>query len=205
MGLKAVQVDVRVGGIGIAPENLVAALAEGARAALAEVQASHQAPKTFVRYVNGREGASEESVILPGPILYNFSWLPEVAEYALAFARARSPVKSGRFRDSWFAMVNGAAVSDLTSIPPDAELIITNDQPYSRKIETGHMHMSVPPGIVEDTRQALMARFGNLITVQRKFISLGGAYVLKTPGRRRKSQVGRDLSYPAVVINTRQF
>lgn len=200
---QAFERELRVATAGLEPDAISKLLAQTAREALAEAQSSRAAPATYVKAVNGRLGASEESVIPPGPIVYDFSWLPEIAEYALAFAEERSPVLSGRYKKSWFAMVNGAFTRDLAAIPPDAELIITNDQPYSRKIEVGHMKMRVPPGIVEDTRQAVMRRFGNVVTAQKRFISLAGAYTLRRGAGRRDRAAGRALSYPALVITMR--
>lgn len=201
--LRAFERELKVATAGLQPPAIAKLLAKTAREALAAAQSSGEAPKGFIRYVNGREGAAEESVTPPGPIVYVFSWLNEVAEYALAFAEARSPVLSGRFRQSWFAMVNGARWAPGTAIPPDAELVVANDQPYARKVEIGHMKMRVPPGIVEDTRQAVMRRFGNVIVAQKRFIPLAGAYTLKRGARRKDRTTGRALSYPALVVSQR--
>lgn len=195
--------ELRVATAGLQPQAIAKLLAETARKALADAISSGEAPNNYVRAVNGRVGVSEDHVIPPGPILYTFNSLPDVAEYALAFAMARSPVKSGRFKRSWFVMVNGRMIFDPQSIEIDAEVILTNDQPYSRKIETGHMTMRVPPGIVEDTRQAVMRRFGNIVTAQKRFISLSGAYVLRRGGKRRDRTRGHELLYPALVVSLR--
>lgn len=192
--------ELRLASVGLAPDVLRKQLAAFAKSELAKVQASGEAPKHYVRAVNGRVGAPEESVQLPGPIVYSFNVLPDVAEYALAFARERSPVKSGRFKRSWFVMVNGRETRNLESIPLEAECILTNSQPYSRKLEVGAMHARVPPGIVEDTRQAVMRRFGNIVTAQKRFIPLSGAYVLRRENRRKDRTSGKQLLYPALVI-----
>lgn len=192
--------ELRVATAGLEPAAISKLLAQTARKALADAQRAGEAPAKYVRSVNGRIGAAEESVVAPGPIIYQFDWLSEIAEYALTFARERSPVRSGRYKRSWFAMVNGRHVTDFSQIPPDAELVIVNDVPYARKVEVGAMKMRVPPGIVEDTRQAVMRRFGNLITARRAFIDLSGAYILKTDGGRKGRRAGDPLTYPAVVI-----
>lgn len=199
---QAFERELRLAGAGLAPDVLRKQLAAFAKQELTKVQASGEAPQHYVRAVNGRIGAPEESVELPGPIVYSFNVLPGVAEYALAFAKARSPVLSGRFKRSWFVMVNGAQITNLESIPLDGELILTNDQPYSRKIEIGAMKMRVPPGIVEDTRQAVMRRFGNIVTAQKRFIPLSGAYILRREGRKDRTS-GRQLLYPALVVALR--
>jgi hypothetical protein len=196
--------DLKVATAGLEPEAISALLAKTARAALAKAQAAGEAPANYVRSVNGRIGAAEESVVPPGPIVYSFQWWPEIVTYALAFAEARSPVLSGRFKASWFVLVNGSQVTDFDEILFDAEVILTNDQPYARKLEIGRIRARVPPGIVEDTVSAVRRRFGDIISAQRKFINLAGAYRLKTSsGRRRDRQVGRVISYPAAVMTMR--
>jgi hypothetical protein len=87
--------ELRIATAGLEPEAIAKFLAQTARQELSDAQASGEAPASFVRYVNGREGVPEEQVKAPGPILYVFSSLAEVAEYALAYAEERSPVKSG--------------------------------------------------------------------------------------------------------------
>jgi hypothetical protein len=201
--LRAFERELKIATAGLEPQAINKLLAQTAHQALEEAQSAGEAPSSFIRYVNGREGVAEESVEAPGPIVYVFSWLNEVATYALAFAEERSPVLSGRFKSSWFVLVNGSLWGG-EDIPPDPEIILTNDQPYARKIEIGRMVMRVPPGIVEDTRQAVMRRFGNVIQAQKRFIPLAGAYTLKTSsGRRKDRQAGRELSYPALVISQR--
>ena len=202
MGLRAVQRDVRIvpNGFGFDPKFLASELAKTAKEELAKAQASGAAPRSYAKYVNGREGVDEEKVILPGPIVYQFEWLTEVARYALTFARARSPVASGRFSRSWFLMVDGAEVKSINQIPVGSEIIITNDQPYVRKIEVGAMRMRVPPGIVEDMRQAVQRRFGNTVIARKTFIDLAGGYILRRPPKK-----GQALTYPALVVVARTF
>lgn len=200
---QAFERELKLATAGLDPANISKLLAQFAKQELAKVQASGEAPEHYVRAVNGRIGAPEESVVPPGPIVYSFNVLPEVAEYALAFAKERSPVKSGRFKRSWFVMVNGAQTSDLENIPIDSECILVNDQPYARKVEIGAMVMRVPPGIVEDARQAVMRRFGNIVTAQKRFIPLSGAYTLRRASRRKDRGSGKQLLYPALVIRLR--
>lgn len=199
--------DLRVATAGLEPEAIKALLAKTARAALAEAQAARQFPSSYVRSVNGRVGATEESVQPPGPIVYTANWWSEVLKYGIGFAEDRSPVKSGRFKRSWFVLANGSLATDYEALPLGAETIITNDQPYARKIEVGHMKMSVPPGIVEDLVLALRRKFGDLLNIRRTFISLEGAHRLQnsSKGRRRHAATrsGRPLTYPAAVISMR--
>jgi hypothetical protein len=193
--------DIKVATAGLEPEAIAALLAKTARAALAEAQASGEFPDSYVTSVNGRVGVQIESVTPPGPIVLTGLWWPEILSYGVAFAAERSPVRSGRYRRSWFVMANGSQASDYAAIPLAAECIITNDQPYSRRIEVGRQRVNVPPGIVEDLVSALRRRFGDLISVQRKFINLEGSYRLK--GGRRPRRGEHVVTYPAAIINMR--
>jgi hypothetical protein len=204
---QAYERELRLATASLAPEKMAQELAAFAKRELAKVQSEGLAPKAYVRSVNGRIGAPEESVILPGPIVYDFSWFSEIVPYALDYAREHSPVGTppedphpGLYKSSWFAMVGGEVTEDYDDIPPDAEVVITNDVPYARKIEIGAMRMRVPPGVVEQTRLAVMRRFGNIISAWKRFISLAGAYQLR---RGRGGRRDQSLRYPALIISQR--
>ena len=191
-------------------------LAQFARAKLTELQDNGQAPAHYERYVNGRHGAAEESVILPGPIVYEFSWLPEILIYAKTFAIRISPEDSGDYKRAWAVLMNGGLIEDYSAIPPDAEVVLVNYVPYARKVDVGAMRMRVPPGIIEATRQAVMRRFGNVVTAERKFINLHGnisskwevPYILQKGSQRRgradkDRKKGTELTYPCLVMRMR--
>lgn len=208
--------DLQLATAGIAPENIAKELAAFAKAELARAIHEGEGSDQYERYVNGRLGAPEESVQPPGPIVYDFLWWRPVLEFALQTLIKRSPEKSGRYKQSWFVMIrDGGRVQNLDAIPINATVIICNDQPYSRKIDVGHMRMPVPPGVVEDARKAIMGRFGNMVTVKRMMIQLPNGYVLKGHFRRgyrphaRKrlrsdTEAGAQMTYPALVLSMRE-
>ncbi len=198
----------------ISPENLAKELAAFARTSLREAISEGEASDIYEKFVNGRSGVEEEQVVPPGPIVYLFQWWTDIIEFGLRTLIDRSPEQSGSYKQSWFAMVNGAVVSDYTRIPIEAQVVLTNNQPYSRKIEVGHMHMSVPPGVVEDCRRVVMRRYGNLIDVKATMITLPGGYILKgrftrgvRPHARRKlrkdTMAGAQMTYPSLVLTMR--
>lgn len=206
--------DVELATAGIAPGAVNAALAQFARQELAASIMNGDGSPIYDRYVNGVEGADENTVVAPGPIVYVFHWWTEVIEFALKTLVERSPVKTGRYRRSWFVFVNGSRVQDYTKIPIGSQVFITNDQPYSRKIDTGFMKMSVPPFVVDDARKIVMGRFGNLVTAQRRMIRLPNPYILKGVFKRgirqysrRKLQkdtmAGAEMTYPSLMIEMR--
>lgn len=206
--------DLQLATAGIAPENVARELAEFAKAELADAIGRGEGSPVYDRYVNGALGAPESAVVPPGPILYDFIWWQEIVALALQYLVERSPVRSGRYKRSWLVMVDGRPAPDPAGIPLDAEVIIVNDQPYSRKVDVGHMKMSVPPHIIEDARQAVMRIFGNMLTARRTLVELPGGYVLKgrfhkgagasaRKGLRKDTQAGQPMTYPALVLAMR--
>lgn len=203
--------DLQLATAGIAPEKVAAALASYARAELAKAIQSGEGSERYDKFVNGRAGAAEETVVAPGPIFYRFRWWREVIEFTLQSLVERSPDKSGKYKQSWFVMTPGGRVKNFNDIPINATIIFCNDQPYSRKIDVGHMQMSVPPGVVEAVRKMVMAKFGNMVTAKRTMIPLPGGYVLKGRFRRgfrpfarkklrRDTMAGARMVYPALVL-----
>ncbi len=197
---------------GMEPQNIARELAAFARSELSKAIQEGEGSERFNRYVNGRLGAREESVVPPGPILYVFQWWREIVEFALQTAVERSPEKSGDYKKSWFVMTPGGVIKSFDEIPINSVVILTNNQPYARKIDVGHMKMSVPPGVVEDVRKRVMARFGNIVNAKRTMIPLPGGYILKgrfrrgyRPFARTKlrpdTQAGARMTYPALVLS----
>lgn len=204
--------DIQLATEAIAPENVAKELAALARSELSKAIQEGEASDRYDRYVNGNHGASEDSVVPPGPILYVFHYWTEIIEFSLQSLIERSPEKSGDYKHSWFVMTPGGRVSSFDDIPIASTVIITNDRPYSRKIDVGHMQMSVPPGIVEDIRKQVMSRFGNIVTAKRILMPLPNGYILKGVFRRGHRQharkklrpdtvAGAAMTYPALVLN----
>src|SRR5215207_9931853 len=174
---------------GLTGPEATAKLAAFARVKLAEaIQTGFGSPQ-YEKFVNGRKGAAEESVRMPGPILYVFSWLDEVVELALETLRDRSPVgppERGHYMDSHEVLIGGIIVATSANpasirgidIPPRAEVIISNSMPYSRKIEVGAMKMSMPPRVYEQARQTVLRTYKQLVTCDIRFITRNDGYTL---------------------------
>ncbi len=155
---------------------------------------------SYVIETDGHRASSEDSVRPYGVIVYLIQRLSQAGSYAIKTAREMSPVESGRYRKSWFLLVDGVEVSE-NNIPENArELILTNDQPYSRKIERrGARLQGVPPGIVERVRQAVLRQYKNSVDIDIRYITLATGYKLKKPLRRR-GRAEHELTYPALAI-----
>lgn len=184
-----------------------ARLADYARESVAALIAEGRASRDYTRFVDGREGAPESSVDgNRGVISYLFSYVAEAAVFALSFLRARCPVGTGRYRDSFVVAVNGrpipAAALNPANIPPGAEICIYNSQPYSRKIDVQmagktRLRFSVPPGEFDDAARAVRQRFGNTMDARRVYnLNIPGQYILK-----RGANAGSPVQSPALILS----
>ena len=153
---------------------------------------------TVEQTVDGRKGAALASVRIGGHIRFDFSYLREMALFALEVLRGFAPVDSGAYRDAFFASVDGKQ-ADPRTIPEWARVVvITNDVPYARKIQVGAKGFKVHAGLFDRAAKAVRSRYSNVTNVDVKFIKFAGGYVLRKP---RKA--GDTLSYPALQIATR--
>lgn len=168
------------------PEALQKELAAFARKSVAEVIAAGQAPAEYQKFVNGREGAAEETVEFPGPIVYLFSNWKIAIQTAIEELQRRVPHRTGRYAGSFVVIVNGRATMDFSGIPPKSEVVIINRQPYTRKMETGAngtgaRHFDLSKG-------AFNRRFAGVFNAQVVFLNVTGGiaqgvpYILKGAG-----------------------
>lgn len=214
--------------VSVMPPNAEKEFAAFARRCLADTLASGQVAPMYDRYVNGQLGRSEEQVKLPGKIIYIFhSWKPAI-ELAIEELRRRiptGPARNGHYRDSFIVAVGGHRVTDFQSIPIDAEVLIFNPEPYTRKLQTrpgtGFRHF-------DSARRILNTQFKGLFSAELQFLNISGGidqrvpYILKggTPlvaakqnnhssafrlglshlRRRKDREAGAALSYPTLVI-----
>jgi hypothetical protein len=153
--------ELRLATADLEPEAINAALAQFAKKSLAEVISAGRASSRYERYVNGRQGAPEEAVEAPGPIVYEFSFWEPIITFAIDEITRRSPKKSGRFARSFVVLANQKPVTDYASISPEAEVIITNVQPYIRKVEAGVVGGQKRFFVFDGTKRALARQFGN--------------------------------------------
>jgi len=206
------------------------ALAGFAKKAVADLVREGRAGESFRVFVDGRSNAPEETVKGDGTgvILYEFSYAGEAAAFALAYLRRRAPLRSGRFRDSFFVSVNGrmirAADFDARKVPANATVFVGNTQPHNRKAdvqEVGNARQastyrrlgySVPPNMYADAARAVSRRFGNMLTATRvRDVTFPGKYRLQNAQRRltgkRAGTVlrggGDYVESPALRIATR--
>src|SRR3546814_12451062 len=109
----------------VTPPELQRLQARVARETLAEHLATLPRRPPVKTIVDGRAGASEDSVKAYGRIRYEFGFLQEIAPLALEHARKVSPLDSGRYRDSWLVLADGAPV-DADAVPDETAEQVQN-------------------------------------------------------------------------------
>lgn len=227
-GFELFDRDLRVATAGMGPEEINRAVVAFARKELQRVIAEGRASPQYERFVNGIQGAPEESYKAPGAIVYEFTNWPLVIGAALEELQKRSPRRSGRFAASFIVISGQRIITDFSRIDSGSEVIIVNFQPYTRKAEAGLLKQ--PRRYVFDgTKRALNARFNGAFKAETRFLNISTGvhpeipYILKgrvkvraavqnnrssafRAGRaflsaRKDTAAGQPLTYPAVVIN----
>lgn len=176
-----------------------------------------EASPNYDTFVNGRKGAPETSVTLPGPIVYRFSYWRPIIGFAIDRLIEGSPVGVGRragthYRDQWKVLSNGEYFPQdkWGDIPIENDVVIVNTKPYHRKIETGFQTTKGYQLLIR-TRRAVMARFSEIMSVRYVHVTIPDPYVLKGHFRRGvrakartklrlDTQRGSEMKYPAIVL-----
>lgn len=210
--LQSLARDLQLATAGIAPDKIATALAAFARTELAKTIADGTGSPNYDRFVNGRPGADEDSVVPPGPIVYVFNWWGDVVTFALQVLIDLSPEESGDYKHSWIIRADGQPVTDPKSINVASIVEITNDSDYHRSIVVGHKKYRLGHQNIEATRQKVNSVYGNMITARSTMIQLPGGYVLKGRFRRghrkyarRKLRAdvgaGTAMTYPTLQLS----
>ena len=215
----------------LSPEAMARQFATIARGRRDDAIRSGEASKDFRTFVDGREGAREETTRPGGAVVYKFNVMGLVVRRALEELVKASPDDSGDFKRAWTVSVNGRPWrGNYDDIPNDADVIIVNPLPYSRKIEVGAMTISVPAHPIERVRQKMLRTFKSMY-FEKTFVVLPSSFAFgdyETPyvlqGRQRvvaaklnrrsrafrqgrmtlagraDTQRGQKLTYPALTI-----
>lgn len=204
------------------PEVIRREFAAFAKTSVADLVSSGQASPLYDRYVNGRPNLPEEAVELPGLIVYEFVNWPLVINAALEELQNRAPRNWSRFQSSFIVIAGQRVVTDFKQIPAGAEVIITNAQPFVRKVEAGIMR--VPQNHVFDgARRVMSSRFTGSFSFVTRWLNIASGvhplipYILKgdynhrrnaaiaagQPRQRRRKDrdAGMPITYPAIIIN----
>ncbi len=153
-------------------------------------------PKTVT--VNGREDDTLSNIDPDhGIIIAEWQLALDVIAWIGMTLKQRSPVLSGRYRDS-HTLYADSIEADLDKPPLAQEYIFLNPLPYARKIEIGKTEsgrdfvISVPNQIYERTANDAQAKFGNIAKIRFTYqAAIGG---------RIASKHGKDDRVPAIVV-----
>jgi hypothetical protein len=196
--------------------ELQADVASYAAQAIAEVDQANRrilgrsAPPTVT--VDGRAGVGLGQVNLAhGVIVADWALVGDVLAWIGETLRQRSPVLSGRYRDSHTLFADGVEVEIGGAVPQASEYVFLNPLPYARKIEIGTTRsgrafvIQVPNRIYERTAADAQARFGNVANIKDSYRAPFAGAILKYvpvrgPVSRAASQFERAQRVPAIVV-----
>lgn len=183
----------------LSPEQQAARLAAFAKRDLAQRIARGEAPPVYRRFVDGREGAAEETVRAGGAILYRFQALGQAALFGLDYARAASLPSSVKFKAGFFFSVRGRMIRpesfDPQKVDADVkELFLLNNLPFQRQVSdgwAGTRQVDYHPAEKEFWTQTMRA-------IRRRYPQLDADYVARMlfPGQWRYKRPGRNQGKP---------
>ena len=143
----------------------------------------------FDTFVNGQPGEIDD-ITFPGNITFVFRWAMPLALEIKDTLQRIAPVLKGRYRNSFRLLVNGDEVDweANTVIPDDAEILITNVQPYARKLE-----IRAPDGIMEGVGTAARWEYKNFADIRFQYMQLEPpAWIVR--------DTGKPVPHPAIRI-----
>lgn len=190
---------------GLSPDARSRVLAQAARDLRDKLQAEGRASTRFRVFADGVPGVEDNA---QQAIVYQFNYTAAAVAFAIGFLRARSPSLTGRYRASIMVAVDGrpfpADNFDPNAVPFGAEVLIYSPEPYSRKIDVQRdgskpLKYSVPPGLFDDTAQAVRRQFNGAVVARRlASVNIPGQYVRKRGATKRSKSDRRRLTGEAV-------
>lgn len=195
----------------LSPGERSRTLAAAARENLRQAQETNRSVLGMIppheTFVDGRAGASEDSVRPDGEIVYEFELMNEMFEWIGQLLVENSPFLTGRYQDSFVFTVDGDVVDPGAPLPEGEEFVFTNVQPYARKVERG-LSNQAPDGVFQVVAAMASSRFGNLAKIRFSYRApLFGAIeawasqtAMESPYRRGAKRDEWLRRQPAIVI-----
>lgn len=195
---------------GRAGSEMLARFAAEKRDEVIRAAAPHE--PQVAHYVDGKAGAALATVQPHGTIRFEFNYLDEVAKFIFETLVARSPYRGKQtgakppthYRDEHRMFLDGLEIAAIPEpIPPGAELVFANMQPYSRKIERG-FSAQAPSGVYEAVARLARSRFGNTADITFTYRDFPGQGPMG-PSYRKGTKSGRaaDDRFPAILVRSR--
>lgn len=187
---------------------------------------ARQGHPAFEVYANRPGNSNIDSVVLPGPIVYTYSNVRELVDFALDELRKASPVEEGDYARAHTIFVNGVPVATLPQdIKPSDEIMLANPVPYARRLEIGKTKsgrsfvLQVPDRIYERVaKRKLIPRYRNVASIAFGYRELPEAYVTRAGlashygtkefsrntnarvMRKRRQKAGSKVQSPVIII-----
>ncbi len=200
---RVVTVDWPKGAEQGAKDLLIRTALSGHQKILADAAAKGLAP-TWEAYANSPGNSNLESVVLPGPIVFNYRYLSDLIGFALEELRRLSPIQSGDYKRAHTIFVNDQPVGEAPkTINPGDRIFIANPLPYARKIEVGKTEsgrefvISPPNRLYERVTEMVKAQGKGMARVYMGYVDLGG-YSLK------QNQLSRSFANGVKRVSRRQ-
>jgi hypothetical protein len=197
----------------LSPQAQSAVLASYARQQLTEAQdinsrALGRLPR-HETFVDGRRGASADSVKPSGVIVFEFALVEDVIEWIELMLIQHSPERTGRYSKSHVLFADNVEVQFGATVPEAREYIFVNTQPYARKIERG-LSAQARSGVYEVVSVLASRRFGNVARIRFSFVvpqfgaihDWAGKTNMQRRGRRMKSEARAEWlrRQPAIIV-----
>jgi hypothetical protein len=200
----------------VSVENLVGPQASAAIAALAAEKRDEvivrDHPSNVTTYVDGREGAQLISVKPDGGVIrFEFSYLDEIVRAILDMLVSASPFAPKRpnasppthYKEEHAVFLDDVEVLELPQrIPPTSTVVISNLQPYARKVEKGFgPDLKSAHGVYQAVANLAARRYGNMAKIIYTWMQFPG----QGPGGPKTRMGGKatheqDDNFPSIVI-----
>ena len=144
--------------------------------------------------VDGRQGASLESVKPGGIVIAEFELFNDVLLWIGGQLETHSPFRSGRYRKSHTIFADGIEIVLGGTIPDATEFVFINTLPYARKIERGQSSQA-PDGVYQVVATLARRRFGNIAKIAFSYrTAIAGSIVGGLIGNRSEER------NPAIIV-----
>lgn len=154
-------------------------------------------------YANHPGNSNLETVVLPGPIVYNYRYLSDLIQFALDELRLQSPVGASlKYRNSHTVYVNDQPMGYTipTTIKAGDKIYIANPVPYARRLEVGRTRsgraflIQVPNRIYQRVTEMTKAEGKGRANVRMGYVDLGAHALAKNQPTGRMTARGWGYS-----------
>lgn len=156
---------------------------------------------TYTTFVNGKAGASEDSVTVPGTVVYEFDIAEKLLQDIDSLLFNHSPYLTGRYSKSHRMFVGGVEYDPETPLPElvTEEIIFLNIQPYARKIERG-LSSQAPEGVYQTVAAIIARKYSAIATIRFTYRAFVEGGIMAYGGSANAKRVERQNRQPAITV-----